>query len=475
LGGHLAQAFCFFHTTQSLHKLYTFNAPGFAGALASVLTIFLRVIRILVKLLLRSVEKLLNAFGFTRRIIDKSIKTCNESLENCIEYTHTLKKEIGEEEIEALALKAKKLSKAHTSIEVHHIETIQNPLPTEESFLREWKQSSESSLSVISDLGYKYGLNIQDKFDYKNTQRLHLLYIGGLETSYIKTSHFLESILQIAYFYHYLVQSNHSFNQSIEEALDYLNAYSKKLMYLICNNRLSKEVNKRLTNSLTEENYLSIFQKEILHIFTHNPKKMAQEYQYDFNGKSETIHTESLKKEEVNKKNIMDTFLLFLSLGIFTKIIERNDMQELPKEVSMNQYRMLYKALPFCIEDKDKQELLEKENLYKTYTYKSHFATTALAKNNEEFFKAKQKQAINLLYDEQCTSRYLRETQKRGIHFNSMASTLYADTQTKELFLFANDKDYIDCNTIYEYIKQELKLQESLEELQSYTPSLFLD
>ena len=55
----------------------------------------------------------------------------------------------------------------------------------------------------------------------------------------------------------------------------------------------------------------------------------------------------------------------------------------------------------------------------------------------------------------------------------SMSSNIYLDEQNKSIFIFANDKDFIDCDTIYEQIKQELKLQESIEELQSYKPSLF--
>ncbi|WP_232089514.1 hypothetical protein [Helicobacter cinaedi] len=140
----------------------------------------------------------------------------------------------------------------------------------------------------------------------------------------------------------------------------------------------------------------------------------------------------------------------------------------------MNKYRTLYKALPFCIEDKENQDILEKENIYKTYTYKSNFANIVLSDDNEEFFNAKEKQIINLLYDEECKSLYLaNQNSEIQATFNPMSSTIYIDTQTKELYLFANDKDFIDCDTIYEQIKQELKLQESIEELQSYKPSLF--
>lgn len=140
----------------------------------------------------------------------------------------------------------------------------------------------------------------------------------------------------------------------------------------------------------------------------------------------------------------------------------------------MDKYRTLYKALPFCIEDKENQGILEKENIYKTYTYKSNFANIVLSDDNEEFFNAKEKQIINLLYDEECKSLYLaNQNSEIQATFNPMSSTIYIDTQTKELYLFANDKDFIDCDTIYEQIKQELKLQESIEELQSYKPSLF--
>ncbi|QOQ91215.1 hypothetical protein HW260_02335 [Helicobacter cinaedi] len=341
LGGHLAQAFCLCHKTEAIHKLYTFNAPGFGGILASLLNIAIRVIRLVGKLIVKCAKKLFNLLGFTRKIIDKCVHTCNpnDTLENYTEYADTLKQEIGEEEIENLAINAKKLSKAQTKIEVHHIETIKNPLPKEESFAREWKQTLEPSISVISDLGYKYGLNIIDKLDYKNTQRLHLLYVGELETSYVATSHFLESILQILYFYNYLLQSPSNqakiqLSQSIEKALDYLNSYSKLLMELIYGNKLITNAT-TITKTSKNDNYLSVYQQEILHIFVHNPKKMAQRYEYDFNGKSEVIQMEDIKKrvikKELSKNDTMNTFLLLLALEIYTKIIDKNDMKCLLK------------------------------------------------------------------------------------------------------------------------------------------------
>lgn len=275
--------------------------------------------------------------GFRRKVIDKCIKTCNpnDALENYVEYADTLKQEIGEEETNNLATRVKELSKAHTKIEVHHIETIKKPLPTEESFSREIRQTLEPSISIISDLGYKYGLNILDKFDYKNTQRLHLLYVGELEKSYAATSHSLESILQITYFYHYLLQSPSNqtkpqLSQSVEKTLEYLNSYSKLLMDLVYGNKLIKNTT-AITKTNSKDNYLSVYQKEILHIFINNPKKMAQEYQYDFNKETEAIQTADITTKRLSKNDTTNVFLLLLALGIYTRMLDKNDMENLLK------------------------------------------------------------------------------------------------------------------------------------------------
>ena len=337
LGGHLAQSFCLCHKKESIHKLYTFNAPGFGGALTTAINIFLRIIRLIFKLLVRGVQKLLSLMGFRRKVIDKCIKTCNpnDALENYVEYADTLKQEIGEEETNNLATRAKELSKAHTKIEVHHIETIKKPLPTEESFSRDIRQTLEPSISIISDLGYKYGLNILDKFDYKNTQRLHLLYVGELEECYESKSHLLESILQITYFYHYLLQSPSNqtkpqLSQSIEKTLEYLNSYSKLLMDLVYGNKLIKNTTAIIkTNS--KDNYLSVYQKEILHIFINDPKKIAQEYQYDFNKETEAIQTADITTKKLTKNDTINVFLLLLALGIYTRMLDKNDMENLLK------------------------------------------------------------------------------------------------------------------------------------------------
>ena len=141
----------------------------------------------------------------------------------------------------------------------------------------------------------------------------------------------------------------------------------------------------------------------------------------------------------------------------------------------MNQYRTLYKALPFCIEDRESKDILEKENIFKTYTYISNFANAAYCEDNKEFFQAKQKQVINLLYEENCCSLYLGKANEVEINFNPMSSSLYVDIQDKAIYIFANDKDYVDCERIYQRINEELSLQESLEALKAYKVYMFFD
>ncbi|RDU59782.1 hypothetical protein [Helicobacter sp. MIT 14-3879] len=340
LGGHLAQSFCILNNENLIYKLYTYNAPGFLGILASLLNIAIRVIRLIIKLLILGVKKLFNLLGFTRKVIDKCIQTCNpkDNLENYIEYADTLKQGIGEEEIDSLANKSKKLSKAKTNIQIHHIETIKKPIPREESFAREWQEFAEPTISFISDLGYKYGLNIQDKFDYRNTQRLHLLHIGKLEYWYIGTSHFMESILQTIYFYHYLFQSpsnqdKKQLNESIEKTLDYLNSYSQILIELIYYNKLIRDPNDK-ENRLGQakeldfkNNYLSIYQNEILHTLINNKERAEKEYQFNFHNDKEIIRLKNMDYSSFTKNDVINVFLLLMSVGIYTKIIDKNDME----------------------------------------------------------------------------------------------------------------------------------------------------
>lgn len=93
--------------------------------------------------------------------------------------------QVDQKRLDECALNIKQASKGKADIEVHHVETIAKPIPNED-ILREGRQTLEPSRSLISDLGYKYGLNIKNKFDYKNTDKLHLIHIGELEKTIVK-------------------------------------------------------------------------------------------------------------------------------------------------------------------------------------------------------------------------------------------------------------------------------------------------
>lgn len=139
----------------------------------------------------------------------------------------------------------------------------------------------------------------------------------------------------------------------------------------------------------------------------------------------------------------------------------------------MEDKRAIYKTLPFEIECEN-GEFLNKDSLYECYSYNSNFARCALSEENSEFFKAKKKQMMNLLYDEKCTSFYIQENPSISEdEINSMSSTIYVNQEEKELYIFAKQFDNLDCQKIFEEIKERLELTESADELKSYKPKLF--
>ncbi|MCE3047811.1 lipase, partial [Helicobacter sp. faydin-H17] len=139
----------------------------------------------------------------------------------------------------------------------------------------------------------------------------------------------------------------------------------------------------------------------------------------------------------------------------------------------MEDKRSLYKALPFEIQDEN-GKFLDKDSLYECYSYHSNFAICALNKENSEFFKAKKKQMANFLYDQKCTSFYIKEDFTLSENkINSMSSTIYVNQEDKELYIFAKQFDNLDCEKVFEEIKKRLELTESIEELKRYKPKLF--
>ena len=208
LGGHLAQSFAFLYT-KDVKELYTFNAPGFGGIYASLLTIALRFVSFIAKAILKGVRwiaRVLDPNGFVGKIASSifnkikgmfGFKDDNSTLKECVD---TIKdnekacKEVGDKKVSS---NINKSSKGSSEVEIHHCDSVRHKIydkndeglfdasddSGEDSFKRDWNQLYEPSTSVISDLGFRYGLEpltrVGDgaEFDYKNTDKLHLINI----------------------------------------------------------------------------------------------------------------------------------------------------------------------------------------------------------------------------------------------------------------------------------------------------------
>ena len=208
LGGHLAQSFAFLYT-KDVKELYTFNAPGFGGIYASLLTIALRFVSFIAKAILKGVRwiaRVLDPNGFVGKIASSifnkiknmfGFKDDKSTLKDCVNVVKNNEKackEVGDKKVSS---NINKSSKGSHEVEIHHCDSVRHKIydkndeglfdasddSGEDSFKREWNQLYEPSTSVISDLGFRYGLEpltrVGDgaEFDYKNTDKLHLINI----------------------------------------------------------------------------------------------------------------------------------------------------------------------------------------------------------------------------------------------------------------------------------------------------------
>ena len=259
LGGHLAQSFAFLYT-KDVKELYTFNAPGFGGAFASLVTISLRFVSFIAKAILKGVRwiaRLLDPNGFVGKIASSifnkikgmfGFKDDNSTLKECVD---TIKdnekacKEVGDKKVSS---NINKSSKGSHEVEIHHCDSVRHKIydkndeglfdasddSGEDSFKREWNQLYEPSTSVISDLGFRYGLEpltrVGDgaEFDYKNTDKLHLINI-------LVASHFMKQIVESLYLMEYLLSNEKNAEKingkDVPAALDYLNDYIQSLSF----------------------------------------------------------------------------------------------------------------------------------------------------------------------------------------------------------------------------------------------------
>ena len=259
LGGHLAQSFAFLYT-KDVKELYTFNAPGFGGAFASLVTISLRFVSFIAKAIMKGVRwiaRVLDPNGFVGKIVGsvfKKIKNMfgfkddKSTVEDCVNLTKDNEKackELGDKNVNS---NINKSSKGSSEIEVHHCDSVRHKIydkndeglfdasddSDEDSLKREWNQLYEPSTSVISDLGFRYGLGAESldgylaEYDYKNTKKLHLINI-------LVASHFMKQIVESLYLMEYLLSNEKNEakikDKDVPAALDYLNDYIQSLSF----------------------------------------------------------------------------------------------------------------------------------------------------------------------------------------------------------------------------------------------------
>ena len=259
LGGHLAQSFAFLYT-KDVKELYTFNAPGFGGAFASLVTISLRFVSFIAKAIMKGVRwvaRVLDPNGFVGKIVGSVFKKIKNMLgfkddkstvEDCVNLTKDNEKackELGDKNVNS---NINKSSKGSHEVEIHHCDSVRHKIydkndeglfdasddSDEDSLKREWNQLYEPSTSVISDLGFRYGLGAESldghlaEYDYKNTKKLHLINI-------LVASHFMKQIVESLYLMEYLLSNEKNAEKingkDVPAALDYLNDYIQSLSF----------------------------------------------------------------------------------------------------------------------------------------------------------------------------------------------------------------------------------------------------
>ena len=259
LGGHLAQSFAFLYT-KDVKELYTFNAPGFGGIYASLLTIALRFVSFIAKAIMKGVRwiaRVLDPNGFVGKIASSifnkiknmfGFKDDKSTLKDCVNVVQNNEKackEVGNKEVSS---NINKSSKGSHEVEIHHCDSVRHKIydkndeglfdasddSDEDSLKREWNQLYEPSTSVISDLGFRYGLGAESldgylaEYDYKNTKKLHLINI-------LVASHFMKQIVESLYLMEYLLSNEKNAEKingkDVPAALDYLNDYIQSLSF----------------------------------------------------------------------------------------------------------------------------------------------------------------------------------------------------------------------------------------------------
>ena len=471
LGGHLSQVCCLFYKSLNVDELYTYNAPGIGGLAISALHFVFRVVRLIVKMIKFCVHKLLDLFGFTRKVIDKCVdkiyngsKSTDTLISECKEY----KDELDPNLLEESAASCKTIYKDNIPFEIHHCETIKNTVTCEEFNIgNDFNRAIEPTVSVIADLGYKLGLTPNDRINYKNTPRLHLLHIGHLDGNYYLNSHYMTSIIYAIYLYDYLLKEDkNSKKKALSEDISYALTYLDKLSAILVDNI---EGNKYKLSDKNEnikdgnQNYISIILGELYHILNSLGDEEYQEIIDKYSAESEN---------KLSKVTLVDMLMDLADKQIYARIIDKNDMDD-SSNIALNQVRSLQKMYPLEFIHNENELIKDKSDITKTYTYGSNLTKCYLPKEKDSLFiKAKKAQFKNAMFSDNFTNIYIRDNgAKEKFSLDRSSSTAFADTEDKQLYIFLNDKDVVDCDEIYNKIEDRL----NIEDIRSYKPNVFLN
>ena len=341
LGGHLAQVYCSVYPNE-VKELYTFNAPGFGGVLISLPVIVFRFLGFIAKVIykgIRWVARILDPNGFIGGMVSKAFDKIKSffgfskddkdeaTLEDCVDLVKENKTACEELNKQNVSSNISKASKGDTlGIEVHHIDSVMHKIYDEydEGYFdkqEEYKntfssdtvkidanQVFEPSVSVISDLGLRYGMvSYTEKFDYQNTSKLHLINV-------LKASHFMKQLVESLYLMEYLLNRPENEakikDKDIAKALNYLNDYLQTLASQILFYKIYLKNLPRLGNM--EEEKISILESVIYPVSLY-----VNDFGYDDLGSAP------------NAEDLISCLLAYTQDNLLIKIIDKEDIKNI--------------------------------------------------------------------------------------------------------------------------------------------------
>ena len=448
LGGHLAQANCSIYPND-VKEIYTFNDPGFGGEWISLPVIAFRFLGFIAKVIykgIRWVARILDPHGFIGSIVSgvfdkiKSFlgfggdKKDETTLKECVHLVKENKTACEELNKQNVSTNMSKASKGDTlGIEVHHIDSVMHKIYDEydegyfdkqeedkntfglDTVKRDANQVFEPSVSVISDLGLRYGMaNYTEKFDYQNTSKLHLINV-------LKASHFMKQLVEGLYLMEYLL--NHKENEAkikdkdIAGALNYLNDYIQTLASQILFYKIYLKNVPRLGNM--EEEKISILESAIYPVSLY-----VNDFGYDDIG------------EAPNIEDPVSCLLAYKQDNLLIKIIDKEDIKDIKDKTvaaeviqeDLNLMFAIYGCRFFTLDKKLNLEQAKDRLTYISDFYKDISSYIRSKKDSEELEKWIEarieicKSAYELKFE---GWRYLSNDKKRYLVFTKKSGSAY--------------------------------------------------